>query len=323
MHFSFFTFFSVSRQFPGHTLFMSHFPLLSVFSPQTKSYSVYFLYFTFLLFLAIFQVLQCLFLICTFYLVSPHIPGHKVFASHFLHFSVFLPQSRSDTVYFLYFRYFSVSRHIPSPTVCVLILHDFHCFSPYFMYYHVSFSFFPFVSFFAIFQVLQCEFFFFLVGQFCCHIPGHTVFVSLFPRLSVFSPQTRFYSVYFSYFIFFTVSRHISVPTVCVSHFFTFFIVSRHITGHTVFVSHFPCLSVFLPQSRSYSVYFSHFKFFTVSRHIPGPKVCVSPFSCFSVFLAIFQVLHACVSFYTFFSFLSIIQVLLYTFLIFHVFQCF
>jgi hypothetical protein len=38
------------------------------------------------------------------------------------------------------------------------------------------------------------------------------------------------------------------------------------------------------------------------------------------VFLAIFQVLHVCVSFYTFFSFPSIFQVLLYTFLIFHVF---
>jgi hypothetical protein len=46
------------------------------------------------------------FLICTFYIVSHHIPGHTVFLTHFLHFSVFLPQSRSYNVYFLYFRYF-------------------------------------------------------------------------------------------------------------------------------------------------------------------------------------------------------------------------
>ena len=41
-------FFSVSRQIPDHTVFVSHFPLFSVFLTYSRSYSVRFSFFTFL-----------------------------------------------------------------------------------------------------------------------------------------------------------------------------------------------------------------------------------------------------------------------------------
>jgi hypothetical protein len=64
----------------------------------------------------------------------------------------------------------------------------------------------------------------------------------------------------------------------------TFFSVSWHISCHTVFASHFPrFIRVFLPYSRSYNVYFSFFRFFSVSPHISLPKVCVSHFLWLSV----------------------------------------
>ena len=45
--FSFFTFFSVSRTFPVHTVFVFHFPHFSIFSPYSMSYSVCFSFHTF------------------------------------------------------------------------------------------------------------------------------------------------------------------------------------------------------------------------------------------------------------------------------------
>jgi len=93
--------------------------------------------------------------------------------SHFPRFSVFLPYSMSYNVllsffmffsslaiiqvycvYFSFFMSLSVSSHIQGPTVCVS---------------HFA----RFSVFLAIFQVLQCEFFFFLDGQFWhCAPPG-------------------------------------------------------------------------------------------------------------------------------------------------------
>ena len=148
--------------------------------------------------------------------------------------------------------------------------------------------------------------------------------------------------MHFSFSKFFSVSRHIPVPTVCVSHFTRFFSVSRHIPAPTVCVSHFARFSVFSPHSRSYHVSFSFssfvrflaifqvqqcvclifhvfdflalfqvlscalfiFHIFQFSGHIPGPTVCVSHFARLKVFLAIFWVLE--------FAFLS-----------FHFFLCF
>ena len=133
---------------------------------------------------------------------------------------------------FSLFTLFSVSRHIPGPTVCV-----FH---------------FPrFSVFITIFQLLSCEFLIFLVGQFSCHIagltvcvqffyfffffffffchiPGPTVSVSLFPRFSVLSLYSRSYVVHFSFSTFFIVSGYIPCPTVCLSHFLRFSVFSTH-----------------------------------------------------------------------------------------------
>ena len=164
----------------------------------------------------------------------------------------------------------------------------------------MSFSFFFLVSFIAIIQVLQCAFLIFHVFTFSHQIPSHTVFVSYFPRFSIFFPQSSSYSVNFSYLKFFTVSYHIPCTTVCVSHFtsfslflaifhvllYEFFIFlicqfSCHIPGPTVFVSHLTRFSVSLQKSRSYSVNYSFFTFFSVSRHIPPHRVFVSHFPVF------------------------------------------
>ena len=63
MHISFFTFFSVSRQIPGHTVFVSYFPHFSVF-PHNPGPTVCIFHIShFSLFFATIKVLQCEFLI--------------------------------------------------------------------------------------------------------------------------------------------------------------------------------------------------------------------------------------------------------------------
>ena len=79
-------------------------------------------------------------------------------------------------------------------------------------------------------------------------------------------------------------SRHMSCLTVYIYHFFSFFSVSHHIPVPNMWDSHFPRLSVFSTYSRHYS---------------------------------------ACASFHTFLRFLALFQVLLCTYLIFHVFDSF
>ena len=132
-----------------------------------------------------------------------------MYFSYFMFFHCFWLYSRSYSLCF-FLPVFSVSRLISYPNMLV--------------YY------FPlFFRILAIFQVLEC--------------------VSHFPRFSVFPPQSRFYSMCFS--------------------FCTIFGVSRRILG-------LPCeLLIFL---------FGQF-----SCHIPGSTVCNIHFSRFSVFLAIFQ----------------------------------
>jgi hypothetical protein len=218
MHFSFFMFFSVLRHIPGPTVCVSNFPRFSVFSPYSRSYSVHFSY-------------------SMSFSVSCHIPGPTVFVYHSPHFSVFSPYSSSYNVHFSFstfsvfvaifqvlqcvcfiFHFFQFSRHIPAPTVCIS---HFPCLSvsPYYRSYNVCVSFSTFFSFLAIFHVLQCAFLIFHVFSVCHHITGPTVYVSHFPRFSVFSPYSRSYCVHFSFSTFFSVSRHIPGPTVCISHF--------------------------------------------------------------------------------------------------------
>ena len=139
-----------------------------------------FSFYLFFSFLVIFQVLRCAFLL--FHVFQCFLPYSSLyrFVSHFPRFSVFLPHYWSYSVYFSYFTFFTVSRHIPGPTMCVSLFARFSVFL-------------------TIFHVLPCEF--------------------LFSSLSVFSPYSRCYSEQFSFFTFYSVSRHIPGHTVFVSHF--------------------------------------------------------------------------------------------------------
>jgi hypothetical protein len=129
---------------------------------------------------------------------------------------------------------------------------------PYFMSYHVSFSFSAFVSFLAIFQVLQCVCHIFHIFQFSHHNLDPKVCVSHFTRFSVFlakfhvlscefhifhifqfcRPYSMSYSVFFSFSIIF--SYHIPCPTVDISKFSTFLSFPRHISRPKVCISHLP-----------------------------------------------------------------------------------
>jgi hypothetical protein len=241
-------FFSVSCHISRPTMWVSPFPLLSVFSPYSRSTNVCvsfnkffgvschiscptmsvspfprsqcsrhipgptvcnFHFSIFSVFLAIFQFIQCLCLnfhvfkfsqqnprytVCiaqyfTYSTVSCHISVSTVCVSHFAHFSVFLPQSSSYTVCFSYLKFFTVSYLPYSMSYSVILIsHTFQCFSPYFLSYYVSFSISSFVSFLAIFQVLQpvsvCLILH--VFPFPSHNPGPTVYISHLLRFSVF-----------------------------------------------------------------------------------------------------------------------------------------
>jgi hypothetical protein len=164
---------------------VSHFSRFSVFSPYSRSYSVCVSFSMFFRFLAKIQVLQCVFFI-------------------------FLIKIQVLQCLLLIFHVFSVSHHIPGPTLCVSLF--------------ASFS-----MFLAIFHVLPCEF--------------------SFPRLSVFSPYSRSYSVFVSFYTFFSFLAIIQVLW-CTFLIFPFFSVSLHISGHTMFVSPFPRFLLFSTNSR-------------------------------------------------------------------------
>ena len=138
---------------------------------------------------------------------------------------------------------------------------------------------------------------FFLVS---CHIPGQTMFVSHFPRFSIFSPYSRSYSVFFS---------------IC-----TFFSVSRHIPGDTFFASHIPRYSVFphIQVIECLSLIFQDFQF---PRHNPGTTVYIFHFLRYSPFFAInFTSLCVCFSFSMILNFHALLQDLQCAFFICHVF---
>ena len=150
VHFSFSTFFSVSCLTPGPTLFVSNFPRFSVF-------------------FAIFHVLPWEFLIFLACHFSRTIPVTKMWVSHIPCRSVLSPNSRSYCGHFSFLMFFSVSCHIPCPTMCF----------PHFTRFSV---------FIAVFHILLFEIHLFLVCQFSRPIPGFTVFMSHFTGFSVFSP---------------------------------------------------------------------------------------------------------------------------------------
>jgi hypothetical protein len=183
--------------------------------------------------------------------------------------------------------------------------------------------------FLRIFHILQCVIPIFQNFQFSCHTPGPIVCISHFLHFSVLlailqvkqflrlifylfkvSYNSSSYSVFFSFCVFYRVSRHNPGPTVSISHFSTVSL-SGHIPGPTVIVSHFACFQGFSPYSRSYSVCFSFSTFF---RFFFGFVFCFLPYS---------RSNSVCVSFSMIFSFLAVFQVLQCVFLIQHVFQCF
>ena len=195
-------------------------------------------------------------------------------------------------------------------------------------------------SFLAIFHVLSCMFFIFLLCQFSRHVPGHAVCISQFSPYSVFLAIFQVihcvsFSTFFSFFFKMQVPQSLFIIlhvfqcflqnsrsySVCVSHFarfsgflaifhilpcdfliFLFCKFSSHIPDPTKRVSHFPCWSDFSPYSSSCSVHFSFTRF-----------QCFSPYSrSNSVYF----------SFFTFSIFLAILHVLQFAFHIYHVLQC-
>ena len=176
MHFSFFTFFTVSRHFPRTKTCVSNFPNFS-------------------LFLTLFHVLPCeflIFLVCQF---SHQIAGPTLFvcvcvcvcvcASVFCLFSRFSglsPYSRSYSDCVSFSNFFRILPIFQLIQWVFLIFHVFNCFSPYSRSYYVSFSYSFFVSFLAIVQVLQCVFLIFQLFQ--CFSPYsrsyHDILIFLF-----------------------------------------------------------------------------------------------------------------------------------------------
>jgi hypothetical protein len=123
---------------------------------------------------------------------------------------------------------FSVSCHIPCPTLCISHYSLFSGFFPYSMSYSVHFF---FSTFFTIFflpkcHVLQRAFLILTFLSFSHHVPDHTVSISYFTRFSVFSPYSKYYSVHFSFSTFFNFSCHIPGPKLSISHFLRFSVFS-------------------------------------------------------------------------------------------------
>ena len=151
-HFSFFTFFSVSRHIPGLTRGFSHFPCWSVFLPYFRSYSVHFSFSRFSLFLLILRSYS----VCvSFYMFFSSLAismSYSVHFSFFTFFSVSLVVFHNLPREFLIFLVCQVSRHSPGRTVLVTI---------------------------------------FLFGQFSHHISAPTLCVSHYPPFSVFSIYPR------------------------------------------------------------------------------------------------------------------------------------
>jgi hypothetical protein len=234
LYFSHFTFFTVScyTPVPKSLVFFLH--VFQYFSPYFMSYHVNFSFSTFVSFLDIFKVLQYVFLIFYVFQVSRNIPGPTVGISHSLSFSVFFTIFQAIQCLCIIFHvFFSFLATIQVLQCLFLIFIVFPCFLPYFMSYHVTFSFSSCVSFIAIFQFLQCVYNFtcfsvllaifrviqclcliFHVCQFSCQNPGPIV--CIFPIsffFHSFSSYFRSYSVCFSFYTFFCVSRQFSCPT--------------------------------------------------------------------------------------------------------------
>jgi hypothetical protein len=142
-----------------------------------------FLFSFLVIFHAIFKLLQCF--------------------SHFPHFSVFLDIFHVLFCVFLISFVFQFYCHLQGHRVCTCIFKVFECFSTYFTSYIVHFSFCMIFSFLTICRSDSVHFPISTFLSVSCHIPGLTVFVSHFPRFSVFLTYSRTSSVCFSFSTFF------------------------------------------------------------------------------------------------------------------------
>ena len=173
---------------------------------------------------------------------SRHIPGPRVCSSQFARFSVFLQFSRtyifrvSFSTLFSFLPTFQViqclclilklltfSQNNTGPTLCISHFQVSHCFLPHSRSYSVCFSFSTIFIFLSILQVLQCAFLIFPVfecfstiqlKQCLCLISTFFNFLAIFQVLKCvflnlhifpcFLPNSRTYSVRFSYSTFFS-----------------------------------------------------------------------------------------------------------------------
>ncbi|SFW05688.1 Uncharacterised protein [Chlamydia abortus] len=187
---------------------------------------------------------------------------------------------------------------------------------PYFVLQWTFLNFPPFSVFLAIIHVLKCVFLIFDF-QFSRHIPGPSVGISHFSRFLVISSFFKSssgcfsFSMIFSFLAIFQVdiskfSTFFSFPRIfhvlkCVFLIFRDFQFSRHITGPSLCISHFSRILL--------KCVFLIFRDFQFSRHIPGPSVCISHFSRFLVISSFFKSSSGCgptvdiSKFSTFFSF--------------------
>ena len=160
---------------------------------------------------------------------------------------------------FSLFTFFSVSRHMPGPKVCVSHYSRFSVFLAIFQVLQcVLFIFHVFQCFFfAIFQVLQCPFLFFHVFQFSRYIPGPMLCISHFPPSSLFLAIFHVQQCVCLIFYVFQFSLHIPDHRLCISHFprFSVFLAIFQVLQCALLIFHvFQC---FYPYSMSYHVRFS------------------------------------------------------------------
>ena len=246
VHFSFFTFFFVSRHIPDPTMWVYHFSCWSIYSPYSRSNSVCVSSSTFFSFLGIFYVLQCVFpILHVFHCFSSH--------SRSYHVSFLFSSSVSFLAIFqflqclcLIFQVSQFSCHNTVPKVCISHFSRFSCLWPYSRSYSVCFSF--------------C-----MIFSFSPHIPSPRVRVSHFTRFSVFSPYPG--------------------PRVYISHFsrFSLFLTILDVLPSVFLILLF--VQCFSPYSRSYSVcvsFSTFFRFLTIFQILQCLCLIFHVFQCFS-----------------------------------------
>ena len=125
------------------------------------------------------------------------------------------------------------------------------------------------------------------------------------------------YSVCFSFHKLFSVSHHISCPTMWLSPF-PRCQFACHIPGATVCNFHFSFFSNFSCHLPGHAVFFLIFHVFQFSRQNLGPTVCISQYFMYSTLSLQISGPTVCASHTTYFSVIfAIIHVLAYEFLIF------